>query len=106
MLDNLVNLLVRNFKPYIFITSEVSFPYNLHSPPNINWTIKWIRIRLERHVLWVREVKMHIFLESMRGRSNSENHGVNDIKTEFGETEMGVWIGFIWLTICSGDGLL
>lgn len=50
---------------------------------------------------------MHIFfLESMRGRTNSENQGVNDIKTEFGETQMGVWIRFIWFTICSGDGLL
>jgi hypothetical protein len=75
------------------------------------WMIKSRRMRWAWHVAclgrW--ELRTKFWLESLTGRDHSEDLGFDGkviLKWILGKEEWRAWIGFIWLRIVTGGGLL
>jgi hypothetical protein len=55
------------------------------------------------------EMRTKFWLGSLKGRDYSEDLGLGGtiiLKSILGKSGFGVWIGFIWLRIGTGGGLL
>jgi hypothetical protein len=53
-------------------------------------------------------MRTKFWFESLRGRDHSEDQGVDgdNIKIDLKEIEFGMWIGFVWIRLGTGGGLL
>jgi hypothetical protein len=56
---------------------------------------------------WKRRENCAVFWwESLKERNHSEDQGVDGIRMDLREVGLGGWIGFDWLRIGAGGGLL
>jgi hypothetical protein len=85
--------------------------HGLYSSPSIVRVIKARRMRWAGHVARMGEVRgaYNILVGRPEGRrplGRPRRRWEDNIKTDLREMCLGMWIGFIWLSIDTGGGLL
>jgi hypothetical protein len=85
--------------------------HGLYSSSSITSVIKARRMRWARHVARMGEVRgaYNILVGRPEGRRPQEDLGVDGriaLRWVLGEQGLGMWIGFVWLRIGTGCGLL
>jgi hypothetical protein len=84
---------------------------NLYSSPYIIRQIKSRRMRLAGHVACMGEERkvykvLVVKLEGKRSLGRPRHRWEDGIRMDLRETGLGLWIGFDWLRIGTGGGLL